>query len=585
MPPQLRPALTRPLTLALALVGLIAASAVIASAADFADSKPPEIVERISVDVVNVDVVVTDSDGNPVPGLTAGDFVLFEDGQRREITNFYSSAGGRAAGGEEASPAESSAAWPDSETRRRMVLLFDNNSLEKRDRERAIEALERFILEQFDGSYEWGVVAYGTEVQIVEPFSDDKTRVLGALARVGDLPVPVRRAHGWDRTVTEDRPTVARNQAFGVRPGLDQGPGPRGLTTREFELRDRMNSGLQNLGYTTAALVQTMRAYATVPGRKSLVLISGTMDMVPGAAQLFGRGLPGAGSESRTDPAAAQVHSEVLRRFELIVKIANAAGFAIYPLTDSRLSDAYASQLDAERKPSVSFNGAANSLPATIDVESAPEIMAFGTGGRMFATSKYYDAISEIDYQTANAYVLGFQTARDPDGKYHKLRVKTRFPALDLRHREGYLHLSPEARLVEELSTPLIFPKHQGDFPVAVEVLRQEEGAKRKGEVTLTVAGRVPIAEITLIPSGGEMIGRVDLFLAVYDREGALVNIFRTRQDVRIPVAEAEAAADDAPARFGITVRDLEHGDYTLTLTLLDAVGQRYGTGLRAVAL
>jgi VWFA-related protein len=570
----------------LAFVLLAAADPAAAAPKERDEPEVPPIVDEIRVDVVNVDVVVTDKDGNPVPGLTPEDFVLYEDSQRREITNFYSFVDGRATEDGVAAEAEASSdaeAWPESPTRRRMVILFDNQSLESRDRRRAIEAVERFILEQFDGTYEWAVVAYGSEVQLVEPFTDDKTRVLASLAKVDRLPVPVRRAHAWDRTFTEDRPLVARNQGFGSRAGIDQGPGPRGLTTREFELRDRMMSGLQTLSYTTAALVQTMRAYSAVPGRKSLLLITGTMDMIPGAAQLFGRGLPGVGSENRTDPVSSSVHADVLRRFELIVKIANAAGFAIYPMSNSSLIDAHASQLEVERQLSMSFNGSASAAVSDIDIESAPSIMAAGTGGRFFSTSKFYDAISEVDYQTANSYVLGFQTTREPDSRYHKLKVHTKFSGLTLRHREGYIHLSREARLLEELSTPLVFPKNQGDFQVAMEVMRPESTSEK--DVTLTVAGQVPISDITLIPRGDSMVGRVDLFLAIYDRDGKLVNLLRDRQDIEIPTVKIEQAATDAPARFGIKVRDLKRGDYTFTLTLLDAIGERHGTGLQAVAL
>ncbi len=43
---------------------------------------------RGAVDLVQVDVYVTDKDGKPVSGLTADDFTVFEDGRRREIVAF-----------------------------------------------------------------------------------------------------------------------------------------------------------------------------------------------------------------------------------------------------------------------------------------------------------------------------------------------------------------------------------------------------------------------------------------------------------------------------------------------------------------
>src|SRR5256885_14744736 len=48
-----------------------------------------KLVETIEVHVVNVDVVVTDREGNRVRGLTRDDFELYEDKRPQTITNFY----------------------------------------------------------------------------------------------------------------------------------------------------------------------------------------------------------------------------------------------------------------------------------------------------------------------------------------------------------------------------------------------------------------------------------------------------------------------------------------------------------------
>ena len=44
--------------------------------------------ETLEVRVIDVDVIVTDRSGKPVTGLTRDDFELFENGKRKEITNF-----------------------------------------------------------------------------------------------------------------------------------------------------------------------------------------------------------------------------------------------------------------------------------------------------------------------------------------------------------------------------------------------------------------------------------------------------------------------------------------------------------------
>lgn len=49
-------------------------------------SQPP--VFRTGVDVLQLDVTVLDRDRRPVRGLTAKDFTILEDGQRRSIVGF-----------------------------------------------------------------------------------------------------------------------------------------------------------------------------------------------------------------------------------------------------------------------------------------------------------------------------------------------------------------------------------------------------------------------------------------------------------------------------------------------------------------
>src|SRR3954470_9379520 len=48
-----------------------------------------QINEVIEVNVVEIEVVVLDSHGKPVSGLTKDDFEVREGGKKREITNFY----------------------------------------------------------------------------------------------------------------------------------------------------------------------------------------------------------------------------------------------------------------------------------------------------------------------------------------------------------------------------------------------------------------------------------------------------------------------------------------------------------------
>lgn len=562
------------------LLPLFAAAGLAAAGLAAAQSAAPAndlFVDQVSVEVVNVDVTVTDGDGRPITGLTAEDFVVLEGGEERPITNFFAFRSGEMRlleGGDRHD-------LPEPVVRRRMALLFDNNSLEKRDRARAIEELERFVLEQFDGSYEWAVIAYASKLQLLEPFTSDKTAVLGALGRVADLPIPVRRRRASDASYTESEPIVSRSDFRRGRRGIDQDM--LNLTQSDFELRERMWHGLQQFDHTTAAIVQTMRAYMGLDGRKSLVLITGAMEVLPGGQQLLGRGLPTLGGNEMIDPMISVIHGEVLRRYEAIIKIANAAGFSIYPISADAFMQAKSSYLDAERDPTLAYSAGFGDAPADLDLDGASRTVADGTGGRFYSTTNFYGAFDDIDDRTANSYVLGFATDHAPDGDYHRIEVRSKRPGLQVRHRQGYLHLTREQQIAEELATPLSFPKDGGDFAIQMEIHPPEDVQRKK--VTLLVAGLIPMSQITLLPQGDDLVGRVHVLVTIYDRQGNVVDLVRERQDVRVAAAKAAAAGDDAPARFGLRLREMPRGDYTITLTLIDDVTDRYGTGLEAVQL
>lgn len=56
------------------------------AAQDHAGTEPP--IFRIGVSLVNVDAKVVGRDGKDIAGLDASDFVIYDEGERREITNF-----------------------------------------------------------------------------------------------------------------------------------------------------------------------------------------------------------------------------------------------------------------------------------------------------------------------------------------------------------------------------------------------------------------------------------------------------------------------------------------------------------------
>ncbi|HQR67237.1 MAG TPA: hypothetical protein PLB02_07590, partial [Thermoanaerobaculia bacterium] len=104
------------------------------------------VVQAVEVSVANLDVVVTDAKGERVPGLTAADFEILEDGKRKEISNFFEAGAPGLPGGEPvASPAPSPAPPPPGRPRTTFVVLVDNIHLQPGARSATFAALDGFL--------------------------------------------------------------------------------------------------------------------------------------------------------------------------------------------------------------------------------------------------------------------------------------------------------------------------------------------------------------------------------------------------------------------------------------------------------
>src|SRR5579872_5260098 len=209
---------------------------------------------KIDVKVVNVDVSVIGANGQPVTDLKPVDFQLFEDNHPETITNFALIRRAADRGG--------SHQPDDVELRRRVILLVDNNYVDKTNRDAALRALDQFIDSTFDGSYEWALGMIGENLKILQPFTSDRTAIHTAIAAIRKSATTTFR-EGNDRSILDDTLYQAS--------GLD--------VPAEFESRERTTRNVRSLVNSARALIESMRLFAPVEGKKMMVLLTGSMDL------------------------------------------------------------------------------------------------------------------------------------------------------------------------------------------------------------------------------------------------------------------------------------------------------------------
>ena len=186
------------------MAAALAAAAIVAQeptpAATPAPSAPPSedaFFESIDVNVVNVDVYVTDKKGNRIRGLTRDDFQIFEDGKPMAITNFYAvdDGGVRA----EAAPTADIAHLPvapqqppsaietPEDQRLHLVVYVDNWNIMPFHRNRVFTGIREFLRTQLRRGDRVMLMTYDREPHVRRPFTSDPAAIASALFEVEKL--------------------------------------------------------------------------------------------------------------------------------------------------------------------------------------------------------------------------------------------------------------------------------------------------------------------------------------------------------------------------------------------------------------
>ncbi len=216
----------------LAALLAIAFSAHAQQAAPPASETTPTITKEAGI--VIVDTVVTDKQGNYIRDLTQKDFRIFEDGKEQPVKSFSS---------------ESNAAAPTVNPNRYLVLFFDNSTMSVGDQAQARAAALKFLDSNTGPNRYIAIVNFSGTLQIAQNFTTDAARL---------------KAAAQGQKVSSVSPNAAPDVSSTVTPGVSQ------LGNMEA------NFGARTL---LLALRDLAKGLASVPGRKSLVLLSSGFPM------------------------------------------------------------------------------------------------------------------------------------------------------------------------------------------------------------------------------------------------------------------------------------------------------------------
>jgi len=369
-------------------------------------------------EAITVDAVVLDKDGHPIRGLTKGDFVVLEDGKAQEIVGFEARDLAQA---RPETPATAAAGLPHAEAEetatpgRTLAFIVDDLGLDVRSKA-AIDAIRQWITEKADPRDELTLVTTSGDVDWTGQLGTGRGEVLRKLA-----------------LIRFRRPPLS---FFTVRSG-DQGipPPQTGVPVPDAPLVP--SSGVSVLTDYKAYMIASHRAsgptqtaqevYEWWRGRaRAMVVAIRTFSQAHASQRgrkpifIFSQGF---------------IRDQDLEYADKSIDASQRANTALY-FVDTR--GLVAGGMNAKGGGTNMFGDDPDEVATHIDLAGA-EYMAAETGGAAVRdTNDLLSGLSRAVDESSAYYLLGYQPAKTPDGKWHKLEVRVDVKGATLRARRGY---------------------------------------------------------------------------------------------------------------------------------------------------
>jgi|CXWL01.1.fsa_nt_gi VWFA-related protein len=536
----------RNLALGAALLALLSVAPPARSQEPPTHSKPPvdadaprEIfVGTYDVNVVNVDVYVTDKEGKPVTGLTADHFQVAENGRVVAVTNF-AAVDGRTAPPPSAAPVPvpepegaATETVPDDQ-RLHLIVYIDNYNLRPFNRRRVLQDLRTFLRTELQQGDRVMLVTYDRSLHIRRPFTTDVASVVDALFELDEVSAQGVHADSEKRDAIEHI-----NKSESAQAALSW--------ARTFA--DSIKNDLQ---FTVTALRDIVGSMAGLTGRKAVMYVSDGIPMSPGEElfYLVDQKFPNNG-------AISQVFSyDTSRRFEELAALANANRVSFYTIDAAGLRvNSSADVQNAEAAP-----GTATFIDslAIQNIQAPLRMLAERTGGfAVLNRNRFKESFTRMGLDFRAFYSLAYSPSHSGDGRYYKIEVKLKKPNKDwnVRHREGYRDKSSESQMTDGVLAALQFPYTSNPLSVTLSFGRAEPQEKH---FLVPVEVRVPMGELVLVQRGEIYESRARLFVAAIDGDSNTSPVQQVDLPIRIPSAEIEQARKQ---EYTYTVRLLMRG-------------------------
>ena len=586
----------------------IVLSAILGSlAAPLAARQPQEgnpqaatILDEVTVNVVNIDVHVTDRRGRPISDLSIDDFEVFEEGEQMEITNFLNAATRRDRDGLEWTEGDTLEELDEPGPPLMVALYLDRYRTYLGNLRRIEQDLATFLTSRGvrADSVRFMLATGDPDLNIRVPFTSDPGELMSSLEELKSEP----RSPAHDNELFRRRILREIRQAYEAcalgdsrsalapdcEPCVDLWPSFLGSAEQyAAEMQSRSAASISALGDLVAAL-------GGLPGPKAVIYVSDGLPQQPGAEvyHYLGEICP----ENQAETDRRQTERDETTRFNRFSAFSNANRVTLYPIDaggvrgSSAVDARFGGPVGAPDGGGAGALGLANVLiPSNrndrlrVDnLQSTLSLLADETGGRaVFNEAHPAEALEEIAADFGSYYSLGY--AAPPERRYPirqiEVRLKQPKKGWRVRYRRSYILKSEEQRLADRLYAALRLGEQSNPLGADVTFGEVQEGAGSK-QVTLPVEVHVPVAAVTRLPGPTGSGGTVRIFLVAGNDEGDRTPM---RQKT-LSLSEAQLAPELGNTLVVVNI-DLPPGRFDVAVGIRDEATGRTSYLLKDVQL
>ncbi len=497
---------------------------------------------------VLVDVVVTDSHGNPVSGLRQQDFKLTENGKPESVVFFEEHKGAAVV------PIELPKMPPNvftnvpvaPEADALNVLLLDALNTPQADQNYVRAQVLEFLKTMKTGT-PLAVFSLTTDLRLVQGFTGSPSTLLASLQDKKNGVWPETTAFSHSQTDDMDDRHQVREREMMLGGHTDAGVD----AMKQHQQNEKMHQAVQRAGITAEALQSLARYLARIPGRKNLIWFASRfpMSFFPVANE------SGALPVGRKTGGLASVVNVRLQSAKLkeTADLLTVSRVAIYPVGARGVETTISSQAQEWDAGSAGEGERLERAEIADNYATMGELASETGGERISGTNDLSKAIAHVIDNGSHFYTLSYTPSnQNMDGQFRRIEVSIPEAKYTLAYRKGYYALnsgqnpdrskdSPQEKTAAT-PNPLQTLMMRG-APSSTEILygarvapvdpqptpsaaRAGKNAKLTGPikryaVDLMIRWTDVMLQLTV---AGKRTGMVQVELVAYDREGHALN-------------------------------------------------------------